>query len=688
MRRMRRWRWLGAGLLTLGAVAGCTQHHFMTEGDYKHYNGQALAGITGSQCDDPADMPRMPLQGQIRTVLSPEAQPREISLAECLAIALERGRTGEAIPNTTQSVFGQTTPRGGQAVGPFSDAIRVFAYDPALQAVDIEQALSKFDAFYRGGMTWNKVDRQIGNALDSFQGAFAQINAIAQETASFQNSLLKPLPTGGLAGVSFNTDYEFSNLNSRVNPSYRPVLSLSVEQPLFKGAGVAINELLDAHPGSIRTQVPVGGRVPGILLSRINTEEAQLDFERRVMQLCYNVEDAYWRVYAAYWAKYAAEIALRQTLESWNIANAKYKAGSATLLEVRTVETQYRSFEVAFVQAMGAILEAERRLRYTVGLPPEDGTRLLPLDTPTNAPFMPDWNLAVNDALGNRPDMRLLRLEIVRNQFDVLRTENALLPDVRSFANYDIQGLGSRLDGDSGNSALKSLTRNDFQNWTVGVLATIPLGFRSEHSDVQRAKLQLAQRVHFLQDREESVAFNLQQVIRQLVQSHREIELQTARRVAAVDRVKLQYQAYKAGKETINFLLDAQRDLADALRFEHQAISDYNVQLANLEQQKGTILGYDNVKIAEGPLPDCVSTRASEHLRQRMGALIVHETGTSPLFEQTGGFVNPHLPGNGPVSIAEMQQAAKSLPVLPDDVKQLPAPTPAQPTPEPNPPKQ
>jgi outer membrane protein TolC len=656
----------------------------MTEGDYRSLHSEALCGKTGPLCDDPADINRMPIVGQPRTVLSPEAKAREISLSECIATALERGRSGEAYPNTVLQSASTQSPRAGQAVGPFTDAIRVFAYDPAIQAVDIEQSLSKFDAFYRGGITWNKVDRPVGNALDTFQASAGAINDIQQETASFQNSLLKPLPTGGLAGISFNTDYEFDNLAARVNPSYRPVLSLSFEQPLLKGFGVGINELLDSHPGSIRTQVPVGGKVPGILLSRVSSEEAQIDFERRVMLLCYSVEDAYWRLYSAYWDKYAAEIGLRQTLEAWNIANAKYKAGSATLLDVKTVEVQYRTFEVAYVQAIGGILEAERRLRYVVGLPPEDGTRLLPLDKPTNAPFMPDWNVAVNEALSLRPDMRIARLEITRGQFDVLRTENALLPDVRTFGNYDLQGLGSNLDGTLATNALKGLTRDQFQNWTIGVLATIPLGFRSEHSDVQRAKLLLAQRVLFLQNQEESVAFNLQQDIRQVVQLHVEIEKQSSRREAAIERVKLQYQAYKAGKETINFLLDAERDLALALQAEHQAIRDYNIALANLEHQKGTILGHDNVKVVEGPLPDCVDAKASEHVRQRMGALIVREPSPDPLFDQTGGMVTPHMPKTGPASITELQDASKTLPALPQEMPKTPEPTPPPPA---NPPK-
>lgn len=664
MRRRDRRRWIGACLVTLGGILGCSQHHFITEGDYNSYNKTAMCGVTGPACEDPTDMNRVPKVGQIRTIHDPEAKSRDITLAECMAIALEQGRTGEQF----RSFNGQgglplgTGPQNGQFGQP--DAIRVFAFDPAIRSIDIEQALAKYDAFTRVGTTWNKVDRPIGDALSTFQAG--SVSTIAQDTASFQSSIYKPLATGGLAGISFNTDYEFTNLNARVNPAYRPVASLSLEQPLLKNAGVGINELLDSHPGSIRTSIPTGGRVPAILLSRINTEQSQQEFSRRVMNLCYAVEEAYWRLDEAFWIKYSREIALRQALESWNIANAKYKAGSATLLELKTVETQYRSFQNQYVQALGGVLEAERKLRYVVGLAPEDGFRLVPADKPVEAPFRPDFQAAVTEAYTERPDLKQARLEIQRSQFEVLRAENSLLPDVRAFGNYDFQGLGNRLDGSSTENAFDPLLHNRFQNWTVGVIATMQLGFRNEHSEVQRTKLQLMQRTLVLQEQETRITYELTQIIRQIVQDHRIIEVAKGQREAASEVVKLRYQAYKAGKETINFLLEAQRDLADALRQEHSAITNYNIDLANFEALKGSILAHNNVKIMEGPMPDCVEARASEHLRQRAGAIIIKETGSSPMFEMTGGLILPNKTENGSPSSTEMQKAVSALPKLPE----------------------
>ena len=181
MRRLDRWRWVRAGLtalcgtLAIAGVPGCTQHHFMTEADYKSCNQMALCGATGAACEDPADMRRSPELGvNIRTISSPEAKPRDVTLAECLALALERGRTGEnyrsfANPGGLPLASG---PANGQSL--LSDAVRVFAYDPAIRSIDTEQSLAKFDPFFRSGMTWNKVDRPVGSALDTFRAHLMQ----------------------------------------------------------------------------------------------------------------------------------------------------------------------------------------------------------------------------------------------------------------------------------------------------------------------------------------------------------------------------------------------------------------------------------------------------------------------------------------------------------------------------------
>ena len=696
-----------AALLAVWGVAGCQQRVFMNESDWKHYRHLALN--VPPQAPIPSELEPLIDVTQVSTVLSPEGKKRYISLAECIAIALENGRTGEFLDRV--SGYPTAAPPSN-----FTDRLGVFAYDPAIAATEIERSLSKFDARWETSMVWGKVDRPVGTALETFQAGFTGRESIEQDTAQFRTDLIKPLPTGGLAGITFRTDYEFSNLNPRVNPAYRPALEFSIEQPLLQGSGVAINQLRDAHPGSLRGLLPQGPfGVRGILLTRIDYDNRQAEFERRVHELLFVVEQAYWELYCAYWDLYSREMAMRQLHRTWQQIKTLYEAGArgGDPFEFARIEAQFQSFRAQRLQVLGTgafgrrgVLEAERRLRYLLGLPADDGVRLIPLDTPTVAPFTPDWHAAVTEAMLNRPELVQVRQEIQAAQLDLLAQKDFLLPDVRVFATYDINALGSHLDGSDESSALRNLAENRFNNWQAGVRAEIPIGFRDAHARVRRAQLGIAQRVLFLRDQEQRVAFELTQAYRQIIQLYEEIRIQRARRLAATRELELLYQKVAAGTETpgsINFL-QAIQDWADAVRDEQFAICDYNVALVDFERRKGTIMRHDNVTIVDGPLPACAVARASEHIAARdrseklglvlaaPGDCLACNGGADPhTCVSQPGVVLPSLSTNEAVPVPVLIQQVQTQPQLPEqlvpaDAKAAPAapakdhPRPPQPT--------
>src|SRR5262249_32770093 len=166
-------------------------------------------------------------------------------------------------------------------------------------------------------------------------------NPSTADARPFPSSPPKPFPTGGTAGITFNTQSQFTNLPARVNPSYTPSLTFALEQPLLQGFGVEINELRSTHPGSqlLQSTLPgaafagqaFGGGRPaqneGILLTRIRFDQERTDFEASVDQMLLNVEVAYWNLYGTYWTLYSRELGLRLAYEFYRIVNARYVAG-------------------------------------------------------------------------------------------------------------------------------------------------------------------------------------------------------------------------------------------------------------------------------------------------------------------------------------------------------------------------
>jgi outer membrane protein TolC len=255
------------------------------------------------------------------------------------------------------------------------------------------------------------------------------------------------------------------------------------------------------------------------------------------------------------------------------------------------------------------VLEAERRLRYVIGLPAEDGTRLLPTDAPAVASHEPDWNGALADAMARRPEIAQIRQEIRATQLAILKAKDGVMPDLRFLSRLEANGLGGTLG-----SSFRSLGQDPYPSWELGLQLQVPIGFREGHSQLTRVRLQLAQRYAFLRDQEEKVLSSLQRSYRDLVQFREEVRTRHSQRESVAKLLQARYDKFKAGKGTTEFLMQAQRSWADALRDEYSAICSYNIALADFERQKGTIMDYDNVALKEAPIPGCVS-RASEHIR-------------------------------------------------------------------------
>jgi outer membrane protein TolC len=676
-----RWNaWLGPLALVLAAVVGCKQQTFLTLEDYKFYQGQMIQNLATDQnivtkpTIDPTQAPM--------TINDTNREVRYISLAECMAIALEQGTTGNTNVDTVASGFsGSGIPAvptsrdqpaafaGAQTNARFSgsDAIRVLRLDPAVAGANLESSLTKFDAVWQSSASWQSTDRPVGTAIDAFQ-AQNQTNAISQMQSTVQSSVLKPLPTGGVAGITFLTNYTLTNLAARVNPSYQPTLQFQFEQPLLQGFGVEINQLRASHPGSVLSS-GLNGLAPtaeGILITRVRLDQQRADFEQKVQAMVANVEIAYWNLYYAYWNLYANEALLRSTFETLRITQVRLIAGSVAVGDLDLARGQYEDARSSRLRALNGVLDFERQLRGMLQLRGEDGTRLVPSDQPTLAPYYPDWLSGYQEAMTMRPELFIARQEIKAAQMNLAELKNELLPDLRFTSTYDMNSIGTRLDGPDGANALRNLASNHFNNWALGLRYTVPIGYRAAYANLRRGQLTLAHAYETLVDTEMKIERNLVLNYQRIAVSYELIRTNQAARIAYGDQVRVRLQLYKAGKKdaTLNFVLQAQQQWANSLSQEYQSIRDYNESLVGWEFAKGTTLVRNNIQVSEGALPAFAQVRAVEHEREKAAALKLREH-PMPMAQVT----DPAIVAAGPAVPAPglaLPDVMKTMPLLKD----------------------
>jgi outer membrane protein TolC len=677
-----RWKPGLAGLtLTLAVLSGCKQQTWSPECDRDHVTPGGLS--MNFETDPHASIEPSHLSvPPPATVRDPDRPPRYVSLAECIALALENGNIGSQSPlfpgiqNDTLVSFA-----GSSVVG--SDAIRVLALDPAVIGANIERSLAKFDVNWVSSMTWQKQDNAVSNVLGNFQNG---------DLGALSTSLAKPLPTGGLVGITWSTDYTklaAPPANSAfVNPSYRPKLQVGFEQPLLRGYGVEINQLLDTHPASNNSLglVTNPAQADGILITRLRFDQQRAEFERNINFLLLNVEQAYWNLYGAYFNLYAREQALRAAFATWQINKARFEAGRIAVQDLAQTRAQFEQFRSQRITALGTVLENERQLRGLIGLASSDGCRLVTVDSPTLAPYQPDWCEALQETLAHRPELLLSRQDLKAQQLNLMKQANFLRPDLRVFATYDINALGTRLDGPAAvdpqtpdGNALASFTDNRFNNWQVGLRMNVPLGFRDGHAALRQARLNLARSYGTLVDQEHKAERFLTFEYRRLFEYYEQIQLLRNQREANAQQLEARFQEFRVGRGTLDVLLESQRNFADSLASEYQAIVNYNNALVGFQFAKGTIIAYDNVVISEGALPGCAQVKATDHLRERTRALVLRERPgpdrTKAEMPHPTDLLQPHPPAVPPAAETDSISGLPPLNEMP-----LNQPLPAVPT--------
>jgi len=645
---MRRWLQRILGIITAcGLAAGCKQQMFLS----KECFTEASATLPAQNLDTDFGIGNAPLMSPTKTpptVDDPDRPPRHLTLREAIATALENGSVSDQqggfltglVNDTLVSAAGGFTST--QNLNTQIDRVKAIALYPAIAGANLEASLSRFDPQWVTAMNWSTTDN-IQQGLASFTNG---------NTGQFSTSIIKGLSTGGVASMTFNNNYRQLNGNvpNAISPLYESRVDIGFEQPLWRDYGTDINQVLARFPSFNGTSAAaaaaaynsrqnsgnnLGVGTEGILIARIRVEQQRAEFERRVHNLLIGVEAAYWKLYQAYGRLVTFEYMEKLAHRAWHINNAKFVAGTIGPKDFHPFRAQYEEFQGERLQALGNVLEAERNLRGFMGLPGEDGFRLVPIDAPTLAPYQPNWEASVQMALMQKPELAIARDNLRAAQFALVSQKNFLKPDLRFSARYSPVGFGTRLDGNGSltdgagiprsDNALRSLAGGDFNDWNLGFTLSMPLGFRLEHAAVRAARLQLAQSYYLLSDTENKLVRSMQKDYGKISEWYSLIQKRDQERESYAKSVSALAKEVDVGKITSYVLLDLQRRLATAQVKEFEAIAEYNIALAAFEFKKGNILKHNNVMIAEGPLPECAEVRAIDHEKERAKAIILRE---------------------------------------------------------------
>lgn len=627
----------------LGAVmAGCQPQ----QPKFLHPRGNAQSKYIAEQTKIEYSDECVPSLDDVRNTLAPltldNPDPKEewlLSLDEVRQMALENSKVLRQLSGVN---FGPNGISGTPTLLLASPGAATTVWDPAIvesnPSAGVQAALSAFDAVWSTTSSWQKAD--LGrNYTPSYQDSVGT----RSDTGTFQSTLSKTVATGGNVYASAGFGYDWNDANSRLwRSAWTSYVEAGFTQPLFRGAGVEFNRI--AGPNAQM------GYSNGVVIARINTDIALVDFEMGVRNTLQDIEETYWNLYFAYRNLSAAVAGYEAALKSWRNVSAQQGIGreQGIVQNVAQAEKNYQSFRVSAEEAQSNLYKTEQTLRYMIGIAPSDGRLIKPTDEPTVAKVKYVWDEIVAEGLARAPELRKQKWTVKKRELELIAQRNYLKPQVDLEGLYRFHGIGHDLIDSSNkkSNAFGSMTKGDYQNWGLGITTSVTLGFRREMAAVRNAELALARERAILQEQELELVHNLSDLYRDVERYYRLIEDYLAVLRAARKQVRAVDASFLLNKTTLYEVLQAQQELADAETRYYRTVIDYNVAIVNLNYRKGSLLEYNGVTLAEGPWPNKAYFDAWRRARERDAGKYVNYAFTSPQVVSRGAY--PQIQGTDP----------------------------------------
>ncbi|MHB1036168.1 MAG: TolC family protein [Pirellulales bacterium] len=494
------------------------------------------------------------------TVANPQLNipPQNLSLDEAIRVALANTRVIRTLAGTTAVSSGRTI------------------YDTAISNTLIDQQRGRFDPQFQIQNNFSR--RELPGGVFAPAPPFARITGAGVNDYDMTMGLTKDNVTGGTAALGVNANSARSNVDPLpLNPEVPSSVDLGYTQPLLQGFGVRVN-------------------MAPIVIARIETERSFFDTKGSVQDMVRGVIEGYWALVQARTAVWANQQQVDQGLEGFRRAEALLRAGLGSATDVALARSSLANFRATLISAQANVLAREDALRNLLGLPPSEPTHITPVTPVTDQRLVVRWPELLDLAEQRRPDLVQLKLILEADQQRLLVAKNQALPRVDASALYRWNGL----EGRTPDRTIISSRPGEFTDWQLGVNFSVPLGLRQSRAAMRQQELILVADRANLEQGLHSTTHALAASLRNLDSYYEQYLAFKETREAARVNLDVQFANYRAGRPVIYLnVLQAITDWGNAVNAEAQALTQYNTQLATLEQETGTILETHGIRFAE-----------------------------------------------------------------------------------------
>jgi outer membrane protein TolC len=462
----------------------------------------------------------------------------------------------------------------------YSLAVEVLT--PEIADVSVTLASQKFMPAL--SVNYNKQDTN--SASFSFLDASETVSTLQNDNTFLVSQLI---PTGGNFSLSlYNYMTDTNKRATTINPRYGSTLRFSFSQPLLKDFGFKMNR-------------------KDIIVAQNNRDVSDKNFQKALEDAIYIVENAYWNLVYSIENLKVRRQSLKLAQELLEKNKAEIDAGTLPPIEIVTAQSDVATREADILEAEAMVKNSEDLLKTIINLPAEvknaDAVRIVPTDSPSVIQKDLSLEKALQTAMEKRPELQASRIDLQTKELNLSYAKNQLLPSLSLQASYWSPGIsGDQILFEGGNAltgkiigkipgpssdALKDAFNFKYKNWSLGLTLSYPLGSFFSRALSTQTKLELEQARLKLKDQEQQIFLEIKTAVRAGQTNYQRVEAYRAARELAQKKLEAEEEKFKVGLSTNYFILQYQRDLANAQIMELKAIVDYNISLAHLDRVQG-----------------------------------------------------------------------------------------------------
>jgi len=371
-------------------------------------------------------------------------------------------------------------------------------------------------------------------------------------------------PTGTTLNLTGSTDIDENADDDR----YASRLGFGITQSLLRGFGTQVN-------------------LASVNQARLDTKASQYELRGFVLTLVAQIEETYWdyalaerQIEIVTQALDVAQKQLEETQERINVGKLAQSERAAAEAEVALRREN-------LINARSVLATTKLNILQLINPPGSNlWDREIVLKT---RPEIPSIQLDAVEphvalALQMRSDLNQAKLQWQRDELEIVKTKNGLLPKLDMFITLGKTGYANSFEG-----SFKDMHHDNFDT-TAGVTFEYPPLNRAAQARNTRAILTRDQAMESIKNLSQLVEVDVRSAYLEIVRTGEQVTATAATRKLQEEKLRAETEKFRVGKSTSLLVAQAQRDLLVSQISEIQSVVNYTKAFVELYRLEGSLL--------------------------------------------------------------------------------------------------